>query len=64
MFGMLKRKLEGGTILDEHQLIEVLDDIRTTVKLDEVFNVFDDGIESVWRSIASTGDCIINERFS
>jgi hypothetical protein len=49
MFGMLKRKLEGTMILDEHELMDDFDDIQTTVKTDELINVFDLLIERVPR---------------
>jgi hypothetical protein len=64
LFGMLKRKLEGKTTLGEPELIEVIDEILTKVKSDELGLVFDVCIETVRRSIASNGDCIINETFS
>jgi hypothetical protein len=64
LFGTAKRKLEGGTILDEHELMEATDDILATMKTGELINIFDIWMERVGSLIASTEDDRIKQTFS
>jgi hypothetical protein len=41
LFGILKRKPEGRTILDEHEMMEAIDEILANVKKRELINIAD-----------------------
>jgi hypothetical protein len=57
---MLKRKPEGMTILDGHELMHAIDEMMVNVKKGELINVLDAWIERFRRPIASDGDGIFS----